>query len=58
MKVDKDELYLMKDFLDEQLDIVRDRWCETAEDMDKMGEDEWMFEQVINLISKLIEEKE
>ena len=37
MKVDKDELYLMKDFLDEQLDIVRDRWCETAEDIDKMG---------------------
>lgn len=58
MKVDKDELYLMKDFLDEQLDIVRDRWCETVEDMDKMGEDEWMFEQVINLINKLIEEKE
>ena len=58
MKVDKDELYLMKDFTDEQLDIVRDRWCETVEDMDKMGEDEWMFEQVINLINKLIEEKE
>lgn len=58
MKVDKDELYLMKDFLDEQLDIVRDRWCETAEDIDKMGEDEWMFEQVINLINKLIKEKE
>lgn len=58
MKVDKDELYLLKDFMDEQLDIVRDRWCETAEDMSKAEEDEFMFEQAINLINKLIEEKE
>lgn len=58
MKIDKDELYLLKDFMEEQLDIVKDRWCETTEDFKKSEEDEFMFERTIELISKLIEEKE
>lgn len=56
MKSDTDELYLIKDFLEEQLDIVKERWCETTEDVNKAEEDEFMFERTIELISKLIEE--
>lgn len=50
MKVDKDELYLMKDFLEEQLDL------HNALYEDDFEEDEVMFQRTIKLISKLIEE--
>ncbi len=50
MKVDKDELYLIKDFLEEQLDLHNDLY------EDDFEEDKVMFQRTIKLISKLIEE--
>ena len=50
MKLDKDELYLIKDFLEEQLDLHNHLY------EDDFEEDKVMFQRTIELISKLIEE--
>lgn len=58
MKYDQDKLYLIADFLEEQLDIVRDKssWGLDKEDQDLLVEEEFMFEEALEVIKSLIKE--
>lgn len=58
MKLDKDELYLIKDFLEEMHGnhLDKDFWEYSKAAMEEHAEQEYMFERTIELISKLIEE--
>lgn len=58
MKYDQDELYLVVDFLEEELDRIKDMggWGLDLEDQQVVAEREHMFEVTINTIKTLIKE--
>lgn len=58
MKYDQDELYLIVDFLEEELDKARDVdcWGLDLEEQEALGIREHMFELTISTIKTLIKE--
>lgn len=61
MKLDDvDTLYLISDFLEEMLDRNKDRegWGMDLEQQDQHADEECMYEMTIELVKKLIKEKE
>ena len=58
MKYDHDDLYLIVDFLEEELDRIKDMdcWGLDLEEQEALGVREHMFELTIGVISTLIKE--
>lgn len=58
IKYDQDELYLIVDFLEEQLDIQRDKsaWGLDLNEQEELEIEEFMFERTRDIIKSLIKE--
>jgi len=58
IKYDQDELYLLVDFLEEQLDISRDKtaWSLDLNEQEELEIEEFMFERTRDIIKSLIKE--
>ena len=57
-KFDKDELYLIVDFLEEQLEIQRNKspWGLTLDEQEELESEEFMFIRTQEVIKSLIKE--
>ncbi|MNW01344.1 hypothetical protein D3C71_1969690 [compost metagenome] len=58
IKFDQDELYLLVDFLEEQLDNQRHKecWGLDLEQQEELAVEEFMFERTRDIIKSLIKE--
>jgi len=58
MNYDNDELYLIVDFLEEQLDIQRDKsaWGLTLDEQEELETEEFFFIRTQEIIKSLIKE--
>lgn len=58
IKYDQDELYLLVDFLEEQLEISRDKtaWGLDLNEQEELEIEEFMFERTRDIIKSLIKE--
>ena len=58
IKYDEDELYLIVDFLEEQLDIQRDKevWGLGLDEQEELAVEEFMFIRTKEIIQSLIKE--